>query len=317
MTPRISRSAASAGARGVTLLTLFAFGCATVRVPASTMSGTVPVHEGVAEPQLELWLESGKQVSPAESAQATAQAKAALENALAHVAAPQGDAVLVVRAQGVARTASRRADQRAAKTGLVVGAVVVVAAVVVVLVASQGKGGGGGVPKLARAAPHAVPRAVPHAVPRGGRIPIPVPVRVPGRVPRSGPAIHVDVVADLQGPVPGPAEPIEYFPGEPPEGWGPEEYTGSPQTPSTELAAIALPPPPPLDVDRRGFFQGDSLRLELVVVDRSSGAPLWSKVVDGEIDPRDAHAVEQLLRDAVADGRGWTPSSAPSPAAPR
>jgi hypothetical protein len=297
MTPRIRRSAAPAGLRHLAVLTLFAFGCATVRAPASTIHETVPVKGGAAEPQLELWLESGRAVSPAESAEATAQAKAALESALARAPSPQGDTLLVVRAQGVARTASRRTDQRAAVAGLVVGAVVVVAAVVAVLVASHGKGGGSSAPRIASSArPTPVPRVAPVRAP-------------PVFVPRPAhPVIAVDVSAGIEIPPPGGEPPPgQWAYAEPPPAWG-AEPPPQPWTPPRDPATVTLPPPPPIELDRRGFFEGDTLRLELFVVDRRSGAPLWIKVVDGEVDPRDARAVEQLLSGALADTTGWNPA---------
>lgn len=295
MTPRIRRSDAPAGLRHVTFLTLFAFGCATVRAPASTIPDTVPVKGGVAEPQLELWLESGRAVSSAESAEASAQAKAALEAALARASAPQGEAILVVRAQGVARTASRRSDQRAAVAGLVVGAVVVVAAVVAVLVATHGKGGGSSAPRVA---------APPVRVPRGAPVrPVPVFVPRPAR-----PVVAVDVSVGVEVPPPGGEVPPQWAYAEPPPVWEAEQPAPA-WTPPAELASISLPPPPPLDLERRGFFEGDTLRLELFVVDPRYGTPIWTKVVEGEVDPRDAKAVEQLLSGALADSNGWSPAS--------
>ena len=283
------RPSAPAGLRRAAVLTLLCFGCATVRVPASTIAETVPVRGGVAEPQLELWVESGGMVSPAESAEASAQARAALESALARVSTPQGDSLLVVRAQGVTRTPSRRSDQRAAVAGLVVGAVVVVAAVVV-LVATQGKGGGGGGPKLARGA--RAPRPVPvpvRPVPHPGT-PRPVPVFVGPASPR----VDVGVYAGIDVPAPAPATPGHYVV----EGPAERRDAQAPAPawpPAEELAAVSLPPPSPLDLGKRGFFEGDSLRLELVVVDRRAGTPRWTKVVEAEVDPRDAQAVERLL----------------------
>jgi hypothetical protein len=297
MTPGHSRSAPHAGLRRVAVLTALTFGCATVRAPASSIGGTVPVHGGVADPQLELWLESGKRVSPQESQRAAADAAAALQAAVARVAIPEGDTLLVVRAQGVARTASRRTDQHAAMAGLVVGAVVVIAAVVVALVASKGKGGGGrGVARGASGKPVAVPRVRP---------PPPVGAPLPRVAPRSGPNVSVQVFAGIEVPPPSDAPPgyVAFAPSQAWDGASPPP----PPAPGEDVAAVSLPPPPPLDVESRGFFDGDSLRLELVVVDRHTGAPLWTKVVDGEVDPRDAQAVERLLYDAVADRSGWAP----------
>jgi hypothetical protein len=296
MPTRSSRSGPPAGLRRVAVLTVFAFGCATVRVPASTIPDSSPVHGSFAEPQVELWLESGKNVSPAESAEASAQAKAALQSALSRVSAPQGDAILAVRAQGVARTSSRKTDQRAATAGIVVGAVVVVAAVVVALVASKGRSGGGSAARGASARPPPVPRVRPGPPPG---------TPLPRAAPRSGPSVSVNVFAGIEVPPPD-APPGQYVYVDPPPVWGTPVPPPPPPPPEGELTAVSLPPPPPLDLENRGFFDGDTVRLELVVVDRHSGAPLWTKTVDGEIDPRDAAAVEQLLYDAVADQTGWT-----------
>ncbi len=260
------------------------------------MAPTVPVHGGVAEPQLELWLESGRPVSPSESAQATAEAKAALGSALASVSAPRGDSVLVVRAQGVTRTSSRRSDQRAAVAGLVVGAVVVVAVVVAVAVATKGKGldvkgkGSGGVARGGRVRP-----AVP--APRGARIAHVAP----------WPRIEVNAFAGIQlPPPPGEAPPPENPAwDEQAQGWDPQP---PPSLPREDLAEVALPPPAPLALGDRGFFAGDSLRLELVVVDRRDGTPLWTKVVEANADPRDAGAVRRELGRALSEQEGWIPA---------
>ncbi len=212
---------ARAGLWWTSLVVLLAFGCTTVRVPASAIREEVPVREGRAEPQLELWIESGRTVSPEESARATAEARAALEAAVAGRQDPDGDALLVVRAQGVTRTPSRRSDQRAAVAGMVVGAVVVVAAVVVMVVASKGKGGGGGGgpargagraasagrgAAAARGAPGLAARGVAHGAagavragaarpnlprPSPGQLPVrPAPRPVPARAPWLGPVPH-------------------------------------------------------------------------------------------------------------------------------
>jgi hypothetical protein len=298
MTPRTRPSGISAGLRRVAVLTALSFGCATVRAPASAIGGTVPVRSGVPDPQLELWLESGKKISPQESEQATSEARAALQSAVARVAIPEGDTLLVVRAQGVARTSSRRTDQKAAMAGIVVGAVVVIAAVVVALVASKGKAGGGkSVARGAGGKPVAVPRVRPP----------PVGAPLPRPVPRGGPNVSVQVFAGVEVP-PQREPPPGYVAYAPSDGWDRAAAPPPPPpAPEQELAAVTLPPPPPLDVDGRGFFDGDALRLELVVVDRRTGAPLWSKVVDGEVDPRDAQGVERLLYEAVADRGGWAP----------
>jgi hypothetical protein len=321
MTPRPSdrRARTPAALRGIAVLALLTFGCTTVRAPASAIAPTVPVRSGVAEPQVELWLESAREVSPEESARAAAQARAALQQALADRQVTDGDTLLVVRAQGVSRTSSRRSEQRAAVAGIVVGAVALVAVVVVALVASKGssggkapklRGGGGG----AGARPTAVP-VVPVVRPRASPAPIaPLPpVRFASR-PRSGaPEIRVggDVAVEL-------ARIPELPSGGPPPGW--DDSVGSPGASEDaldtepraldreEIAAVTLPPPRPLDVERRAFFEKDHLRLELVVVDARSGAALWVKTVDEAADVRDASAVRKVLDRALGEPSGWTPA---------
>jgi hypothetical protein len=68
-----------------------------------------------------------------------------------------------------------------------------------------------------------------------------------------------------------------------------------------------LPPLVPLDVESRGFFADDFVRVELLLVDRSSGAPLWVKVVEAESDPRDASRVKELIDRALDEPGGWQP----------
>src|SRR5512138_3873561 len=93
------------GATPITLAVLLTFGCATVRVPASQIEGDVAVGRDGPEPQVELWLESSTSVSPEERARATAEVRAALERASGTLMAEDGESMLVVRAQGIARTA--------------------------------------------------------------------------------------------------------------------------------------------------------------------------------------------------------------------
>ncbi len=306
------RARKPAALHGVALLTLLTFGCTTVRVPASAIAPTVAVRAGAAEPQVELWLESAHHVSPEESARAVAQARAALQQALAERQVADGDAVLVVRAQGVSRTRSRRNDQHAAVAGIVVGAVALVAVAVVALVASKGdvkvpslRGGA-----VARAAPH-VPVVRP---PRPLPVPIPVaPAPSPRAFPpmRPGPGglqvggridVGVEVAPGAPEPPPdGPSEREEARTTEPEASWV-EPLPLAVE----EIASVTLPPPRPLDVEGRGFFDGDQLRLELVLVDRHSGVPLWVKTIEENVDVRDARAVRQVLDRALADPSGWS-----------
>src|SRR5205085_3018963 len=143
--------------KGIALTALLAFGCATVRMPAGSVGDEVgPVRGIVAEPQVELWLESGDPVTAQEASEAREQARAALQQALetqAIAPTPMGasDPVLVVRERGLSRTASRRRDQVGATIGLVVGAVVVVAVVVALVVAGKGDPGKSAAPKAAPA----------------------------------------------------------------------------------------------------------------------------------------------------------------------
>src|SRR5512138_3181404 len=171
------------GFRAVALVALASLACSTVRVPASGLEPSVRIHGDVAEPQVELWIESRSRVSPAEAAQATAGARAALAQALSGRQLGEGDQLLVVRAQGVTRTGSRRADQTAAIAGIAIAAVAIVAVVVVAIVATQGKGGGGKAPAI-RSAPAAVAR--PAAAPAAIRA-VPVSLPLPTSAPRVAP----------------------------------------------------------------------------------------------------------------------------------
>lgn len=302
--------------RAVALLAVASLSCTTVRVPATVLPSSVRIRGDVAEPQVELWIESGKDVSPAEAARAAAQARAALGQALASRNLGAGEQLLVVRAQGVSRTGSRRTDQKAAVAGLVVAAVAIVAVAVVVLVASQGKGGGGKMPAV-HVPTAAVPRPPPPgavalrppallpAIPRPGTVPAPAPVAPslprPARGTGDG-GVAVLVGADVQVPV-DPAI------GPPPAVWSETVVAGPPPAfPAAETPAeVVLPPPPPLDLDRRGFFAGDSTRLELTLVDRATARPIWVKTVEGDCDPRDAAAVRALLDRGLGDAAGWEP----------
>ena len=61
-------------------------------------------------------------------------------------------------------------------------------------------------------------------------------------------------------------------------------------------------------MEARGFFAGDELLLELVLVDRRDGTPLWTKVVRREVDPCDARAVRKVVDAALAEGE-WLPAT--------
>lgn len=297
------------GAAPIALTVLLTFGCTTVRVPASAIGSEVEVGQDGPEPQVELWLESGMSVSDQEKARAAAEVKAALERAAETLISDDGEALLVVRAQGIARTTSRRSNQQAAKVGIAIGAVAAVAIIVVALVAGKGGGGGhgGGAPRVggARIAPH-VPRVAPAAVPRfrlpavaaGGRHH----VYAPGSL-----GVHLEAVVPV--PVQGSSQELIAVSAVTP----PPEATGEPtDRPAVEPITLHLPPPRPLDLTHRKFFDKDLTRLELIVVDRGSGEPTWVKTVEGAVDPRDPAAVRVLLAGAIEDRDGWTSVAPPA-----
>ncbi len=313
------------GFRAVALVALLSLSCTTVRVPASGIPASVQIRGETAEPQVELWVESGNDVSPAEAAKAAADARAALEQALAGRRLGDGGQLLVVRAQGVSRTVSRRTDQTAAAAGLVVAAVVIVAVAVVALAAAGKSGkapsahpapapGARPAPVPGAVATHPAPAPAPAAFPRPAlptpTPPAPVAVRAPPR-PSGGPGhgeIGFAFGANIQ--VEAPPAPD----GPPAAVWsesivtGPPPPTPPPPPPEPGPDEIVLPPPPPLDVERRGFFAGDSTRLELTLVDRATMRPLWVKAVESKDDPRDTAAVRALLDRALADPRWWYPA---------
>jgi hypothetical protein len=336
--------------RAIAVLTALAFGCATVRVPAGQIADPIPVRDGVAEPQVALVIEDSKGVDPAESARATQAARAALAAAGAEQGAVDGNAILVVRAQGVTRTPSRRSDQRLAVAGIVAGAVVVVAAAVVAVIATRGKGSGGSrVPKpapKAAAAPASAPRPSPAPAPRGAPAPVraaPSPAPSPGApqaparpaggfrpapAPGAGPVVagdgHVHGGVDVSvgfwidahgqpAPPPTPTlvghdvvEPAALAAASWDAPSAPRELAASEPEP---LQAISLAPPEPINLEPRGFFAGDELLLELVLVDRRDGTPLWRKVSHRrDVNPTDARAVKDALRAALAEGT-WMPAT--------
>lgn len=328
----------------VALLTALTFGCTTVRQPVSLIQGPVQVRDGVVDPQLELWLESARPVTPEESAAATAAAREALADALRGRRIADGSMLLVVREQGVSRTGSHRRDQAAATAGIVLGAVVVVVAAVVLVVLSSKSGSGGHAParpagpawrgaQAAGAAP-AVSPALPVAAAAARGAPVrPPPVRPPSARPpparpppvRPGPVVHDHAPAVAVGVSVGPG-PITWEPGPPPpapalgpspEAWpavpvGPE-VAGAPaeapaETPAEVLAGlteVALPDLPPYPIDERDFLAGDALVLEFTLVDEATGAPRWMKRVSAKADPCDREEVRRVVDRALDEAAGW------------
>jgi hypothetical protein len=294
-------------------LTAFTFGCATVRVPVSELGEPAPLARGaIAAPEVELWIESGDPVSPAEAEQALREAHAALGSALAGRAAGAEDSeyVLYVRERAVVRTASRRTDQTLAVAGIAVAAVAIV--VVVVLAVVGGKGAPS-VPKAhapsAAAAPaRLVPRGVP-APPRGAPVALPLP-----RGGGDGTAAHppdVDAWIDVVARTPGAAEPPPvdaWAAGPGPDPWaappGEDPWAGEEAAGSWGEGAVptpALPPAAALDVSRRGFFARDAFVLDLVLVERRTGRPVWARSIQRDADARDARAVAEGIAEGLAE----------------
>lgn len=325
--------------RRVALLTIFAFGCATVRVPVSAASEPVDGPGVIAPPITELWIESSEQVPAEQSAQADAQARAALAQALAARdippdAAGATDAVLFVRERAVATTEARQSQQTWAKVGIVVGIVLVVAAVVIVAVASKGsspspapstksahsigaKRPGAPVSVKPRSNPATPPVATPRLAPGPPPTAI-VPPAAPVYGGRSGSPIYVGfdfnfwirpgplVLASEEPPVPLAPDASPFEDGEA------LFEAGPPPPPDPETiaeVALELPPLSPevsFNVQDRSFFAGPQTALQLDLIDRATGRLLWSKAVNAEADPLDAGAIGKVLDEALKDV-SWAP----------
>lgn len=264
------------------LFALLLFGCHTLRAQAPGPGAPADVRDDVARPEVELWLESAEAVPDAEARAAMGEAQAALQRALAGreidaSALGAEDAQLFVRERAVARTASHRHDQTAAKVGLAVGFVALV--VVAVVAAVSGKSSRPPPPPPPR------PRAVPILPPAGARPPPPV----PWRPSPAGPAFALGF--ELEVPL---GRPLVLRPSEP----------AGPAAPGVAAARDpreALPPLPDLELERRGFFDGDDALIELDLVDRADGRLLWDRVVRGDADARDGEQIGALVESALAD----------------
>src|SRR2546429_6942747 len=108
--------------RRIALLTLFAFGCATVRVPVTASEEPGDGAGVIAPPIVELWIESSDQVPPELAASTEARTRSALNAALAERdirsdAAGATDAVLFVRERAVAVTEARHRPQTRGEEG--------------------------------------------------------------------------------------------------------------------------------------------------------------------------------------------------------
>jgi hypothetical protein len=310
----------------IAIVTLLAFGCATVRVPIAPLGEPEDASGTVAPPLTELWLESSEEVPPELARKADAQARAALASALAGReiaarAAGAADAVLFVRERAVGLTGARRSQQTWARVGIVAGVVVVIAAAVFALT----RGGQSSSPsaRTPNAATPVKARAVPvsPAVPVGHAVPLrPVPVYRPSPV-FVGFSVNFWIAPQPMVLAPDPAEEEWYGPLPPPP-LEVEEGTDAPPADSLALAdappapdpqpeppapSLELPPlqePLTFRVEDRGFFAGPVTALQLDLLDRATGRTLWSRAIRTDADPLDAAAVAKVLDEALA-GQDW------------
>jgi len=322
--------------RRIAFLTLFAFGCATVRMPVTAASDPADAAGTIAPPITELWLESSGEIPDEVALAADGQARAAMASALSRreipaTAAGATDAVLFVRERAVGVTSERRSQQTWAKVGIVVGIVVV--AVAAVYLATRGGKGSSSSGKSASAPRTATPVSVkprPAAATPVGRVAgrvTPRPVLGGGPAPRGWntspfffgfyfnfwipprPLVLApeDEDEDPWGPA-GPPPPLALDAVPPPA--FPDEAPDVAEPPPPEpLAAVALQLPPLSDkvsfsVDDRGFFDGTRTALQLDLIDRASGRLLWSNAVSSGADPLDAGDVTKLMDEALA-GVSW------------
>ena len=158
------------------------FSCTTVRTPVSTIAPTVDLR-GAPAPELELWVESNRDLSPAEAERYRADARRAIEAALAGRSQPDDGSLVLLREQGVTRTKGHRSDQTAATAGIVVGAVAVVAAATLVALSV---GGGKGGSHVSHSAP--APGSRPVAAPAARTVPGARPAVIPGGAVAARPA---------------------------------------------------------------------------------------------------------------------------------
>ena len=120
-------------------------------------------------------------------------------------------------------------------------------------------------------------------------------------------AVALDVGVQVGGPAPAEPPPAVFA-----ESLETTTLEAPPPPSEPAVAQVVLAPPAPLDLSRRGFFAKDTIRVELTLVDRATGMPLWVKTVERSIDPRDARAVRALVDAALDQPGGW--EAAPVPA---
>jgi hypothetical protein len=318
----------------IALLTLLAFGCATVRVPVTALAEPADAAGTIAPPIVELWLESSVAVPGDVARSADARARAALAASLSGLeipatAAGATDAVLFVRERAVGLTEERRSQQTWAKVGIVVGIVVVVAAAVYLAVkGGKGSSSAAKAPPAQRPAPPVAvkPRAFPATF--AGRSPVPALPQVAHAVPLPRAHRPAPIFVGFYFEFRIPPRPLVLAPEEiDDDPWGAPEPpvplaidappapddggdAAAPAPPDGEpVAAVALQLPAlaavvNFPVEERGFFAGSQTALQLDLVDRTSGHVLWSKAVSAEADPLDAGQVCGLVDKALA-GQSW------------
>jgi hypothetical protein len=327
---RLGRSLAFAS------VALGAYGCVAVRAPVGSLSSERALSQeqpAVPPAEVELWVESNGRPTPGELSAFSSEARAVLDRALSRYRL-SGDATLIARERGLSRTDARRREQVAAGVGIAVAVVAVVA--IAVAAASSGKGGGHGGGHGAAHVSHPIPagggsgaaaghvaaavaRSTSHAWGAG---------HAAGgwRWAAGHPRSHVDLGylcclgdpwwreeygyayevpfdgSDAGYPMPAPGWSHHRMPD---PGDAMEDGEEEPPPPPQPPAPIAkLAPLPPLPLEERGTFDGDRTVLQLDLVDRATGAVLWSKGVANEEDPRDPQAVARLLSQALA-GQRW------------
>ncbi len=315
----------------IALVTLVAFGCATVRVPVASSGEPMDAAGTIAPPIVELWLESSGDVPPQVSRAAEGDAREALAGALGSYEISSGaagatDAVLFVRERAVGLTAERRSQQTWAKVGMVVGIVLVVAAAVYLAATGGGKGSSRSAKTASAPAPKttqpiaAKPQATPAPRPPpslGHAAPMPAPYAYPYHSspiyvgfwfqfsipPRPLALAPESVESDPWG---APEPPVPYAPPESPFDPG---LDFPPPPPPEPIEAVALQLPPLSETvrfpfDDRGLLSGPQTALQLDLIDRATGQLLWTKAVSAEVDPLDGAAVAGLV-DKAFDRVPW------------
>jgi hypothetical protein len=122
--------------------------------------------------------------------------------------------------------------------------------------------------------------------------------------PEPGPVYAYEPLPEPMPPPPGAPFAEAPFAATPPPDAGEPPHEMPPV-----LGELSLAPPDRYPVEERGFFDGDRLMLEAVVLDRATGEALWAKQIRRKADPRDARAVKEAV-DALLSEGGWQAPSA-------